>query len=297
MVISLVQKPSDVQSITLDATKETTSIMNTEPHLSALLSNYKKGRTHSDDDYDDEKVVLRTKSYSTISTTSTKTNRTKFSYMDRSFSVPMEDVRGDGSSNPGGINNIERIRSFLQSDYVPDEYWNLQRDSFIHRSYNEKLVARKNAIDYPKRPISVPPPPPTTQSPQLTQTETETKVVNAAPLIIKRDSFIRHSLNTIRRSFSIKSSAKKKIIKDDNDIVVAVKTKAKKKNKKKIIESEMENDSGGFNSNGGNINVNKSDNLINSDKGLDSTLLNVPLEIIRNGHSRNSSTSSCTSNR
>lgn len=259
------------------------------------LAIYKKPiRTHSDDDYGcDENttadnVVLRTKSYSTISSSSATARSVpnagdRKPYMDRSFSVPMEE-KSDGTSS--GINQIAAIRSFLESDYIPDEYWHLQRDSFIHRSYNEKLVARKNAQDLcsksPKpsrlqpnlaqdqipstitkkkqRPVSVPAP-----HPQIIQT------IATPTDSLQRYSFIRQSLNSIRRSFSVKSG----------------KHKGLSGNKKvKMHPNDSEVDSGN----------NNSDN-INEIIGI-SDLLNVPLENVRNsGHSRNSSTSSCASNR
>lgn len=241
------------------------------------LAIYKKPiRTHSDDDYGcdenttSDNVVLRTKSYSTISSSSSTARSVpnagdRKPYMDRSFSVPMEE-KSDGTSS--GINQIAAIRSFLESDYIPDEYWHLQRDSFIHRSYNEKLVARKNAQDQmpstitkkKQRPVSVPPPQP--QIIQTVATPTES---------LQRYSFIRQSLNTIRRSFSVKSG----------------KHKGLSGNKKvKMHPNDSEVDSGN----------NNSDNI--NEKIAISDLLNVPLENVRNnGHSRNSSTSSCASNR
>lgn len=234
-------------------------------------------RTYSDDDYgcdenrSSDNVVLRTKSYSTISSSSVTARSSvpnandRKPYMDRSFSVPMEE-KSDGTSS--GINQIAAIRSFLESDYIPDEYWHLQRDSFIHRSYNEKLVARKNAQDQipstitkkKQRPVSVPAPQP--QIIQTTATPTES---------VQRYSFIRQSLNSIRRSFSVKSG----------------KHKGLSGNKKvKMHPNDSEVDSGN----------NNSDNT--KEKISINDLLNVPLENVRNnGHSRNSSTSSCTSNR
>lgn len=241
------------------------------------LAIYKKPiRTHSDDDYGcdentiSDNVVLRTKSYSTISSSSVTAGSVpnagdRKAYMDRSFSVPMEE-KSDGTSS--GINQIAAIRSFLESDYIPDEYWHLQRDSFIHRSYNEKLVARKNAQDQipstitkkKQRPVSVPPPQP--QIIQTAATPTES---------LQRYSFIRQSLNTIRRSFSVKSGKHKGL---------------SGSKKVKMHPNDSEVDSG----------INNSDNK-NEKIGI-SDLQNVPLENVRNnGHSRNSSTSSCTSNR
>lgn len=250
---------------------------------------------------DSEIVVLRTKqNYSNLTSTTTAnstitsssavtytgavaaTNKNKqHHFMDRSFSIPMDEPT-DGQLLTDGVNNIDRIRSFLESDYLPNEFWHLQRDSFIHRSYNEKLLARKNENDYPKRPISVPPP-------STTATNiVDTTIHNNSSS--KRDSFIRHSLNTIRRSFH--KSVKKKngtiVTKIDRNIIeqfdddvtetvaatfaaaASVATGGAKKHSDKIKKSKS------------------AENVL---------LLNLPIENVKKlGHSRNNSTSTCTTN-
>lgn len=81
------------------------------------------------------------------------------------------------------VPKFEVMRTFLESEFVPEEYWHLQRDSFIHRSYNEKLLAQKNEAD------------------SLLSRSGD------LPNGTKRESFIKNSFNSIRRSFS---SGKKK---------------------------------------------------------------------------------------
>lgn len=249
-------------------------------------------------------VVLRTKSHSTMvlpikevaATLATKshqsgTGKTTTSHqLDRSYSMPVVEAQrrelNDNDDNnktavvataaaPIGLDQIAEIRSFLESDYIPDEYWHLQRDSFIHRSYNEKLVARKNAADKP----------PSTglgNAAAKKTAPTNTRPVSmggmpnagdgapaAAPM--QRMSFIRNSLNTIRRSFSTKNYQKQKSV-----------------NGKKVKQqSGSEVDSGNNNSDAG-------EKIRVSSGGGER--LNVQ-SLIRNGHSRNSSTSSCKSNR
>lgn len=193
-------------------------------------------------DENDGNVTLRVKS-----TSDTETKNRKYlgsiSLNGRCFSD------GDG---------IEQLDTFLDADDFPDEFWHFQRDSFIHRSYNEKLLARKNANDYPQRPISVP---------------------NDATF--KRDSFIRQSLKSLRNSFS-------KSIRKKNDV----------KRSSSQIE-DRNNNINNDNSTNSDKSGSKSDRSVLVEKGLlIENILNVPLpkaKIV--GHSRNSSSSSLTSNR
>ncbi|KAG4076127.1 hypothetical protein HA402_011473 [Bradysia odoriphaga] len=141
---------------------------------------------------------------------------------------------------------IEQLETLLDTDDFPEEFWHFQRDSFIHRSYNEKLLALKNASDYPNRPVSVP---------------------NDATF--KRDSFIRQSFKSIRNSFS-------KSIRKKNGL------------KRSLTDIEDRNN---------NIN---NDNSTNSDKSgnkSDRAVESLSQQKIKVGHSRNSSSSSLTSNR
>lgn len=198
-----------------------------------------KGTIHVDDD--DEPVTLRVKS-----TSDTVANNQKYL-----TAVPLN---GRCLSDGEGI---EQLETMLDADDFPDEFWHLQRDSFIHRSYNERLLALKNANDFPKRPISVP---------------------NDASF--KRDSFIRQSFKSIRNSFS-------KSIRKKNGL------------KRSLTDTEDRNnninsDNGAHSDKSGS----KSDRVVPVDKGwLIENVLN--LHSIRNkvGHSRNSSSSSLTSNR
>lgn len=181
----------------------------------------------SKSDADDENVTLRVKN-----TSDPETKKPKYlSANGRCFS--------DGEG-------IEQLEKLLDEDDFPDEFWHFQRDSFIHRSYNEKLLALKNASDYPHRPVSVP---------------------NDATF--KRDSFIRQSFKSIRNSFS-------KSIRKKNGV------------KRSLTDIEDRNN---------NIN---NDNGANSDKSgnkSDRAGEGVPQQRIKIGHSRNSSSSSITSNR
>lgn len=192
---------------------------------------------------DDDDVTLRVKSTSDTETRS-RTCLGSITLNGRCFS--------DGEG-------MEQLGTLLDADDFPDEFWHFQRDSFIHRSYNEKLLARKNANDYPKRPISAP--------------------HDAA---FKRDSFIRQSLKSLRNSFS-------KSIRKRNGV------------KQSLSQIEDRNN-----------NVNN-DNSTNSDKSgsksdrvmfvvekglLIENVLNLPIQKTKVvGHSRNSSSSSMTSNR
>lgn len=191
-------------------------------------------------DVDDESVTLRVKSTSDVETKSRK-YLGRITLHGRCFS--------DGEDNG---DKIDELHLLLDADDFPDEFWhlNFQRDSFIHRSYNEKLLARKNAKDYPKRPISVP---------------------NDATF--KRDSFIRQSLKSIRNSFS-KSIRKKNVVK----------------------RSQTEDEDS--NNNNSDKSGSKNERVIVVDKGLlIESVHNLPARKPKHGHSRNSSSSSLTSNR
>lgn len=195
-------------------------------------------------DADEENVTLRMKSTSDTETKNRK-YRESVALTGRCFS--------DGE-------DVEQLETLLDADDLPDEFWHFQRDSFIHRSYNEKLLARKNANDFPNRPISVP---------------------NDATF--KRDSFIRQSLKSIRNSFT-KSIRKKNGLKRS---LTAIEDR----------NNNINNDNG---DNGANSDKsgNKSDRVVAVEKGLlIENILNLPLEKTKAGHSRNSSSSSATSNR
>lgn len=201
-------------------------------------------QTTKEVDVDDENVTLRVRSNSDTETKN-RTYRKSVALTGRCFS--------DGE-------DVEQLDMLLDADDFPDEFWHFQRDSFIHRSYNEKLLARKNANDFPKRPISVP---------------------NDGTF--KRDSFIRQSLKSIRNSFS---------------------KSIRKKNSVKRSLTAIEDRNNNINNNGTNSctnsdkSGNKSDRAIAVEKGLlIENILNLPLEKAKAGHSRNSSSSSLTSNR
>lgn len=167
--------------------------------------------------------------------------------------VPNEDVKSPADkvhicAEPFDNEKIECIRSFLESDLVPDEFWQLQRDSFIHRSYNERLLARKNARDTRQRPISLP-----VDKPQT----------------FKRDSFLRQSLNKITRTFS-------------RNI----------KHKNNSVDKRNSDDKDG-NNNGDN--KDSSSNASVTSKGTDNVLQVHPTSKSKKCHSRNNSSSSCTS--
>lgn len=187
-------------------------------------------------DVDDENVIIRVKS-----TSDTETKHRKY----------LGNITLNGRCFSDG-EGIEQLDTLLDSDDFPDDVWHFQRDSFIHRSYNEKLLARKNASDYPKRPISVP-----------------------NDTAFKRDSFIRQSLKSIRNSFS-------KSIRKKNGL------------KRSLTDVEDRNN----NINNSDKSGNKSDRGIAVDKGvLIENVLNLPLHKTKISHSRNSSSSSLTSNR
>lgn len=261
-------------------------------------------RTRSDDDCDYTGVVYRTKSstsmlvpshtsFPVISTAKSKnsTHRVSSNANDKAALCPPN----------GAHHDIEQIRSFLESEYVAstDEFWHMQRDSFIHRSYNKKLLARKNAIDeyeQPKRPVTMPLPisahqPSIMSSMQLANAEERADQLQ--PVVVKRDSFIRSSFNSFRRSFGIRSSsAKKKSAQID-------------RHSAKLTRAMTDHESL-HQRNGRTINDDHNqEGFTVSDDGLHCVpvedgmiFLNVPLENVRHlGHSRNSSTSSCTSNR
>lgn len=277
-------------------------------------------RTRSDDDCDYANVVLRNKSSHSIMGAPTthhsvpviSTAKSK-NTMDRSSSIPITPTKPSDTDDPmrssPNTRDIDQIRAFLESEYVAptDEFWHMQRDSFIHRSYNKKLLARKNAIDAyetPKRPASMPattnnhnqpqpiPPLPCSDENQQSQ-QPKPQAVS-----VKRDSFIRSSFNSLRRSFSIRtSSAKRKSAQMERRS--ARLTRAMTADQEALPDHR----NGDLNCNGNN---NNREGYTVSDEGerwdrVDSggmTFLNVPLENVRNlGHSRNSSTSSCTSNR
>lgn len=266
-------------------------------------------RTRSDDDCDYSSVVLRTKSSTSIVTPS-HTAIPSFSTaksknpMDRSSSFPITptdplDTDDTGRNSPIS-RDIDHIRSFLESEYVAptEDFWHLQRDSFIHRSYNKKLLARKNAIDAyesPKRPASMPAVAFSNRQPLLPLPTTDENQ-SLPQAVVKRDSFIRNSFNSLRRSFSIRtSSAKKKTAQTDRRSMRLTRA---------LTDQELYD----LRHNGCSNNKinNNREGFTVSDEGerwelLDTggtTFLNVPLENVRNsGHSRNSSTSSCTSNR
>lgn len=258
------------------------------------------GSTTADNDLASPAVVLRTKSYSTMVlpnvTTSSKLLKTgnisgitSTHHLDRSYSMPVVEAQRDETAKsastaaPIGLNQIAEIRSFLESDYIPDEYWHLQRDSFIHRSYNEKLVARKNAQDQSaaaaaaaagnttKKAVATRPVSMGGLPAAAVDGDVKSALVVATEQPIQRMSFIRHSLNTIRRSFSTKNYQKQKIVSNVK--------------KSKQPQSGSEVDSGNNNSD-----VEKVRAAVAGER------LNVH-SFIRNGHSRNSSTSSCKSNR
>lgn len=198
---------------------------------------------NSNVDVDDENVVLRVKS-----TSDTETKNRNY--------LGTITLNGRCFSDGEGI---EQLDTLLDADDFPDEIWHFQRDSFIHRSYNERLLALKNANDYPKRPISVP---------------------NDATF--KRDSFIRQSLKSLRSSFS-KSIRKKNVVKRSL-------TDVEDRN------NNINNDSG--NSTKSDKSGSKSDRAIAVEKGLlIENIHNLPLQKTKVGHSRNSSSSSLTSNR
>lgn len=188
---------------------------------------------------DDENVTLRVKS-----TSDTETKKRNY----------LGNITLTGRCFSDG----EDIETLLDADDFPDEFWHFQRDSFIHRSYNEKLLALKNASDYPKRPISVP---------------------NDATF--KRDSFIRQSLKSLRNSFS-KSIRKKHVV------------------KRSLTDIEDRNNNINNDNSANSDRSGKSDRMIISsfDKGLlIENVLNLPVQKTKVGHSRNSSSSSLTSNR
>lgn len=191
---------------------------------------------------DDENVTLRVKS-----TSDTETKNRKY----------LGSIALNGRCFSDG-EGIEQLDTLLDADDFPDEFWHFQRDSFIHRSYNEKLLARKNANDYPTRPISVP---------------------NDATF--KRDSFIRQSLKSLRNSFS-------KSIRKKNGL------------KRSLTQIEDRNNNiNNDNSTNSDKSGSKSDRAVAVDKGLlIENILNLPLPKTKVvGHSRNSSSSSLTSNR
>lgn len=181
----------------------------------------------SKSDVDDESVTLRVKNLS-----DPETKKPKY--------LPLN---GRCLSDGEGI---EQLETLLDADDLPDEFWHFQRDSFIHRSYNERLLALKNANDYPLRPISVP---------------------NDATF--KRDSFIRQSFRSIRNSFS-------KSIRKKNGV------------KRSLTDTEDRNN---------NINDNSSDKSGNKSDRVIDIIPSLPHHRMKVGHSRNSSSSSLTSNR
>lgn len=267
-------------------------------------------RTRSDDDCDYNGVVLRTKSTNSMvapthtSIPALSTAKSKNS-MDRSASIPITSTTSPDTDDPRSSPNsrdIDHIRSFLESEYVAptDEFWHMQRDSFIHRSYNKKLLARKNAIDAfetPKRPASMPASNHTTHQPIPIPLPTTDDNQSHQP--VKRDSFIRNSFNSLRRSFSFRTSSSKK------------KSAQMERRSARLTRAMTDQDSALDKRNERSIHNNNNsinrDGFTVSDEGerwdqvMDPggmTFLNVPLENVRNlGHTRNSSTSSCTSNR
>lgn len=303
-VLSVSQQYSP--SLVDDAPPTSTGVNNS---ASLQRSVYSHNRTRSDDVCDYASVVLRTKSCSTISKP-ISTAKSK-NPMDRSFSIP-----ASPSSEPQLNDDIDTIRAFLESEYVAptDEFWHLQRDSFIHRSYNKKLLARKNAIDANVLPVKRPASlavaarkQPTTAGPTTTATTTtddgssnnehSTSTTKLPSAVVKRESFIRQSLNSLRRSFSIRSSAaKKKSAQMEQQSGVKERRIGRKT---PTLETEHPND---VHHRLIGTNQKARENLTVNDDGerwVRVEFLNVPLENVRNqhGHSRNSSTSSCTSNR
>ncbi len=201
-------------------------------------------RQSSSADLDEENVTIRVKS-----TSDTETKNQKY----------IANITLNGRCFSDG-ECLEQLDSFLDADDLPDEFWHFQRDSFIHRSYNEKLLARKNANDFPPlRPVSVP---------------------NDATF--KRDSFIRQSFKSIRNSFS---------------------KSIRKKNGVKRSLTQIEDRNNNINNDNSN-NSDKSGSKIDRPVGVEKGLL---IENVHNapssqrtkvvGHSRNSSSSSLTSNR
>lgn len=239
MVVTVLQN-SILETVPSNSTNANITEANTMKINFVTSKNSDEHQPKKDDD-DEENVTLRVKS---TSDTDTK-NRNylgSITLNGRCFS--------DGEDNG---EQIDRLQELLDADEFPDEFWHFQRDSFIHRSYNEKLLARKNANDYPKRPVSVP---------------------NDATF--KRDSFIRQSLKSIRNSFS-KSIRKKNVV------------------KRSRTEDE---DSNNNNSNSSDKSGNKSDRLMAIEKSLlIENVLSLPLQKLKHGHSRNSSSSSLGSNR
>ena len=263
-------------------------------------NNNTKNNHHNDydDDDDDDFVLLRSSNsytnniiFNDISTAVAKQKQMfaadgagdrHSSTTDTEFSLPMEEATDGQVVN--GL-SLDKIRSFLESDYVPNEFWHLQRDSFIHRSYNEKLLASKNANDIPKRPTSVPP----IQD-------------------IKRSSFIRHSFNIVRRSFhkgvKKKPSATTNSSDTESNTILSKKSvnidhhHTSKKNDKDVIgNSRRNNNECNYSDNSSELSAkHKENSFIKKSKSAENVItLNVPLDKVKKGHHRNNSTASCTS--
>lgn len=190
-----------------------------------LSSTIRSLQTNSDDDDDDDKVVLRIKDENTKNDIANNNNNCESNTIEQNNCMDDEqqqqkkfindtdtvcitksseifslhqifetDETIDGPSSPApsidskssdycnDIPKFEIMRSYLESEFVPEEFWHLQRDSFIHRSYNEKLLSQKNEADS-----------------LINRSNSNT---NDASNSVKRDSFIKNSFNTIRRSFS-----------------------------------------------------------------------------------------------
>lgn len=221
--------------------KRTINVAEKNKTMKVKLSTNKSSddfQQNSNNDDDEEIVTLRVKSTSDSDTNNQK-YLTRIALNGRCFS--------DGES-------IEQLETLLDADDFPDEFWHFQRDSFIHRSYNEKLLALKNANDYPKRPISVP---------------------NDATF--KRDSFIRQSFKSIRNSFS---------------------KSIRKKDGLKRSLTQIEDKNNNLNNDNSDKIGSKIDGTISMAKGLlIENVLNLQMQKAKVGHSRNSSSSSLTSNR